>query len=146
MGQKENYQKLQHQLKNFISHTSSAIEEFHQTKRSVNHDTLKALAETIYQLEHSSDQIMRYGNEDDKIEMQIIQNIMHDQIFFHPHSSKKLSFFQAAKTYRELEDTHEINSLLQSCAEHDEGRHHLFTDLSDICEYVADWIRKEKDL
>ncbi len=146
MAQRENYKKLKNQLESFISHTTKAIDEYHKTHHSINKETLHTIADTVYLIEQSSDQILRHGDEDDKIEMQIIQNILHDQIYLHPRSNRKISFYQAAKSYKDLHDASEMSSLLQSCAEHNEESHHLFTDLTDICEYVADWIRKEKNL
>lgn len=139
------YRNLQEQIQKFIHHTKSAIESYKEKSSSIENEILEGIAESIYQLEYQSDKIMRAEDDEMRLEMQLIQNFIHNPVYFSKGKiTKKLSIFHAAKTFYDLKDLSEMKAIVQACAGNKESFKTLMSDLSMIYQDVNSRLKEQK--
>ncbi|MBI5273561.1 MAG: hypothetical protein HY860_00720 [Chlamydiales bacterium] len=140
-----NYQLLLQQVNSFINYTKQAINGFIAERYNINEDTINSIAASIYGIEEQTSNLSYYMEDEEKIEMQLLQNIIHAPVYsFNTTSIKGISIFQAAKSFHDSKDISELQDILQSCAKDPESFHTLCNNLSDISKQLAIYIRKEK--
>ena len=127
------YHNLQKQIQRFVDYTQQAIQSLKSKQKKTDETILMGIADAIYQLEIESDQIMRTHDEDMRLEMQLLQNFIHNPVYFSKgKETKKLSIFHAAKTFHDLHDLSEMKAIVTSCAGNTEAFKTLISDLKMI--------------
>lgn len=128
-----NYFRIKDQIKQFVDHTKDAVNSLKQDSSSLDEAKIQQLAENIYAIEEESDQIIHSADEELSIEMQLIQNVIHQPIYPSQFSKeRRTSISHAAKYCKESNNAQELREILEACVKNPESTKTLISDLTDV--------------